>query len=181
VRVPSPVIDQLRQRIERLEAPRRRRDALSFGLDPIDRVLPDGGLAFGALHEVAGGGNGAVNGAAAALFTAGGAARTRGKVLWCLTRPDLFVPAVAQAGLSSSRVIYVECGDDKTVLGCFEEGLRHNGLGAVIAEVARLSMTASRLQHGCNSRRNAPARSASRSGGDDVRPRPPISDSRRRR
>ena len=63
--MPSPVIDQLRQRIERLEAPRRRRDALSFGLDPIDRVLPDGGLAFGALHEVAGGGNGAVNGAAA--------------------------------------------------------------------------------------------------------------------
>jgi len=30
------------------------------------------------------------------------------------------------------------------VLACFEEGLRHAGLGAVIAEVARLSMTASR-------------------------------------
>jgi len=142
--VPSPVIDQLRQRIERLEAPRRRRDALAFGLDAIDRVLPDGGLAFGALHEVAGGGTGAVHGAAAALFTAGVAARTGGKVLWCLTRPDLFAPAVAQAGLSSSRVIYVECGDDKTVLACFEEGLRHKGLGAVVAEVARLSMTASR-------------------------------------
>ena len=142
--MPSPVIDQLRQRIERLEAPRRRRDALAFGLDAIDRVLPDGGLAFGALHEVAGGGTGAVHGAAAALFTAGVAARTGGKVLWCLTRPDLFAPAVAQAGLSSSRVIYVECGDDKTVLACFEEGLRHKGLGAVVAEVARLSMTASR-------------------------------------
>jgi protein ImuA len=47
-------------------------------------------------------------------------------------------------GLSSSRVIYVECGDDTTVLACFEEGLRHKGLGAVVAEVARLSMTASR-------------------------------------
>jgi protein ImuA len=144
VRVPSPVIDQLRQRIERLEDPCRRRDVLAFGLDAIDRVLPDGGLAFGALHEIAGGGNGAVHGAAAALFAAGVAARTRGKVLWCMTRPDLFAPAVAQAGLSSSRVIYVECGDDKTVLACFEEGLRHKGLGAVIAEVARLSMTASR-------------------------------------
>jgi hypothetical protein len=51
---------------------------------------------------------------------------------------------VAQAGLSSSRVIYVECGDDRTVLACFEEGPRHKGLGAVIAEVARLPMTASR-------------------------------------
>ena len=35
-------------------------------------------------------------------------------------------------------------GDEKSVLICFEEGLRHGGLGAVVAEVARLSMTASR-------------------------------------
>jgi hypothetical protein len=42
------------------------------------------------------------------------------------------------------RVIYVEAGDEKSVLICFEEGLRHGGLGAVVAEVARLSMTASR-------------------------------------
>jgi protein ImuA len=42
------------------------------------------------------------------------------------------------------RVIYVEAGDEKSVLICFEEGLRHGSLGAVVAEVARLSMTASR-------------------------------------
>jgi len=30
------------------------------------------------------------------------------------------------------------------VLECFEEGLRHGGFGAVVAEVARLSMTAFR-------------------------------------
>jgi protein ImuA len=41
-------------------------------------------LALGALHEVAGGGNGAIDAAAAALahFAAGIAARTRGRVLW---------------------------------------------------------------------------------------------------
>src|SRR6202040_3838834 len=88
--------------------------------------------------------NGAIDGAAAALFAAGGAARPRGKGLWCLTRPDLFAPALAQAGLMPDRVIYVEAGDEKSVLICFEEGLRHGGLGAVVAEVARLSMTASR-------------------------------------
>jgi hypothetical protein len=78
------------------------------------------------------------------LFAAGIAARTRGKVLWCLTRLDLFAPALAQAGLNSDRVIYLEGGDEKTILACFEEGLRHGGLGAVVAEVARLPMTASR-------------------------------------
>jgi protein ImuA len=142
--VSRAAIDDLRRRIARLAAPRYGRKALSFGLDEIDRVLPGGGLASGALHEVAGGGNGAVHGAAAALFAAGIAARTRGKVLWCLTRADLFAPSLAQVGLSAARVIFAECGDDKTVLACFEEGLRHQGLGAVVAEVARLSMTASR-------------------------------------
>ena len=65
-------------------------------------------------------------------------------MLWCVTRPDLFAPALSQAGLKSDRVIYIEGGDEKTVLACFEEGLRHGGLGAVVAEVARLPMTASR-------------------------------------
>jgi protein ImuA len=138
-------IEELRERIRRLEgAATRRRLVLPFGIKEIDRHLPEGGLALGALHEVAGGGNGAIDGAAAALFAAGIAARTRGKVLWCVTRPDLFAPAIAQAGLLPGRVIYVEAGDEKSILACFEEGLRHGGLGAVVAEVARLSMTASR-------------------------------------
>lgn len=54
-----------------------------------------------------GGGNGAVHGAAAALLAAGIAARTRGKVLWCLTRADLFALSLSQIGLSAARVIYV--------------------------------------------------------------------------
>jgi protein ImuA len=140
-----PIVEELRERIQRLEgAAARRRLVLPFGIKEIDRHLPEGGLALGALHEVAGGGNGAIDGAAAALFAAGIAARTRGKVLWCVTRPDLFAPAIAQAGLVPDRVIYVEAGDEKSILACFEEGLRHGGLGAVVAEVARLSMTASR-------------------------------------
>jgi protein ImuA len=138
------VVEQLQQRIRALEGEKgRSRAALPFGVLAIDRVLPGGGLALGGLHEVAGGGNGAVDGAAAALFAAGIAARTAGKVLWCVTRPDLFAPAIEQAGLPPGRVIYVEAGDEKSVLACFEEGLR-GGFGSVIAEIARLSMTTSR-------------------------------------
>jgi protein ImuA len=140
-----PGIEELRERIRRLEsAAGRRRLVLPFDLNALDRHLPGGGLALGALHEVAGGGHGAIDGAAAALFTAGIAARLGGQVLWCLTRQDLFAPALVQAGLVPDRVIYVEAGDEKSVLICFEEGLRHGGLGVVVAEVARLSMTASR-------------------------------------
>ncbi len=138
-------IDDLRNRILEIEGGARRvRKALPFGVREIDSRLPIGGLGLGALHEVAGGGNGAVDGAAAALFAAGIGARTMGKVLWCITRTDLFAPAIAQVGLAPDRVIYVEAGDEKTLLACFEEGLRHGALGAVIGEVAHLTMTASR-------------------------------------
>jgi hypothetical protein len=55
----------LRERIEQLEGGATRgRATLPFGISAIDGRLPGGGLAFGALHEVAGGGNGAINGAA---------------------------------------------------------------------------------------------------------------------
>ncbi len=142
---PLPVLKALRERIQRLEGGAARpRTALPFGIKAIDQHLPEGGLALGALHEVVGGGNGAIDGAAAALFAAGIAARTRGQVLWCVTRQDLFAPAISQAGLLPDRVVYVEAGDQPSVLACFEEGLRHGGLGAVVAEIARLSMTASR-------------------------------------
>jgi protein ImuA len=144
----NSVLEDLRARVGRLESPpTRERRVLPFGVRPIDEKLPGGGLAVGALHEVAGGGNGAVDGAAAALFAAGIAARTSGQILWCVTRHDLFAAALAQAGLAADRVIYVETGDEKSLLASFEEGARHGGLGAVVAEVSRLSMTSSRRLH----------------------------------
>ena len=89
----QPAIESLRAQIQQIEARNRRaQSVLPFGLAEVDARLPEGGLPLGALHEIAGGANGAVNGAAAALFAAGIAARTRGKVLWCITRPDLFAP-----------------------------------------------------------------------------------------
>lgn len=138
-------VSELRARIARLEGrTAHQRTVLPFGVAAIDRILPEGGLLRGALHEVAGGGGGTVDGAAAALFAAGIAARSGGQVLWCVTRPDLFAPALAQAGLAPGRLIYLEAGDDKMVLACMEEALRHGGPSAVVAEVSRLSMTASR-------------------------------------
>lgn len=138
-------LDSLRQQISALEqGSRSAAGVLPFGVRELDSRLPGGGLSLGALHEVAGGGEEAVDGAAAALFAAGIAARRPGQVLWCVTRPDLFAPAMSQAGLGPGRVIYVEAGDETSLLACFEEGLRHRGLAAVVAETARLSLVASR-------------------------------------
>ena len=145
--MPGPAterLEALKQRIQKLDGSRRAAGVLPFGLEGIDDRLPGGGLALGALHDIAGYGRGAVDGAAAALFAAGIAARTQGQVLWCVTQPDLFAPGLAQAGLSADRLIHVEAGDEKTVLACCEEGLRHGGLGAVVGEVSYLSMIASR-------------------------------------
>ena len=146
----NPRLAELRERIARIESGERRsRCVLPFGLEAVDRRVPGGGLALGALHEVAGGGNGAVHGAAASLFAAGIAARTSGQILWCVTRADLFAPALSQAGLHPDRVIYAEVGDEKAVLACMEEGLRHGGLSAVVGELARLPMVASRRLQLC--------------------------------
>lgn len=143
---PATDLQRLRGEIARLEArdPARLVGVLPFGVAALDARLPGGGLARAALHEVAGGGADVVHGTAAALFAAGVLARAGGPVLWCLTRPDLFAPALQQAGLHPDRVIVVEAGDDTNVLACAEEGLRHGGLGGVVAEVAKLPMTASR-------------------------------------
>ncbi|MGO7788377.1 ImuA family protein [Rhizobium ruizarguesonis] len=138
-------IADLRERISALEGgAAKRRACLPFGVPDIDAVLPGGGLSFGAVHEFAGGGSGTVDGSAAALFAAGIAARTRGPVVWCLTRPDLFFPALAQAGLHAKRVIFVEAGKEEDVLASMEEALSYGGLGAVVGELVRLPMVASR-------------------------------------
>ena len=71
----------LRAEVARIKAHGRVEHAtLPFGVAAIDHVLPGGGLALGALHEVASGGAGVVDGAAAALFAAGIVARLDGWV-----------------------------------------------------------------------------------------------------
>ncbi len=107
--VRAQVLADLRDRISSIEGVGvKKAGCLPFGVADIDAILPSGGLANGALHEFAGGGSGTVDGAAAALFAAGIAARTKAPIVWCLTRPDLFFPALAQVGLHPKRVIFVE-------------------------------------------------------------------------
>jgi len=138
------VLADLRRQIERLDGGLRHRPVVPFGVPALDRGLPGGGLALGALHEVVESGPAAEFAGAATLFIAGIAARLEGPVLWCLNRRDLFAPGLARAGLHPDRVIFAETRRDREILPVMEEGLRERGLAAVIGEVTRLGLTASR-------------------------------------
>lgn len=143
---PPALIEDLRVRIARLERGRAPAHRIAIPLGPaIDAVLPDRGIALGALHDVAGAGPDTEHGAAAVLFVAGILARCRGPVLWVTERADLFAPGLAAAGLHPDRVIYAETGKPDAVLQAVEEGLRHRGLAGVVGELSgRLTLSASR-------------------------------------
>ena len=145
----------LRHRLEALESPFQTRNAgegrtgaaiLPFGVAAIDTALPRGGLALGALHEIAGAGADEEDGATAAAFVAGILVRLLPPrpVLWCLAADDLYGPGLAVCGLPPGRLILLQGRTDKDVLWAMEEGLRSQALAAVVGEVAALSLPASR-------------------------------------
>jgi protein ImuA len=117
---------------------------LPFGIEAVDRRLAGGGLARSALHEVAGARAALADDSTATLFAAAIAARSEGTMLWAFRRRGLYAPGLARVGLSPDRILYAECGCDADVLAVMEEGLRHGGLGAVVGEVGRASMAATR-------------------------------------
>lgn len=126
----------------------RQVPALGFGLPEIDHRLADQGLDGAGLHEVTPAAATLSDDAAAALFVAGIAARfantARGRVLWVVSRFDLYAPGLEQAGLPPGRIIFAEASEDVRVLALMEDGLRHGALAAVIGEVRRATMTATR-------------------------------------
>jgi len=142
-------LPELRERVRRIERPTATaRGVLPFGVAGIDRALPDGGLAQGALHEILGAGGDEEDGALAAAFAAGILGRLTvsgdGMVLWCLPRPDLYGPGLAAHGLDPGRVVLVSTPRDTEILWAMEEGLRAPGIVAVVGEVGTLTATASR-------------------------------------
>jgi protein ImuA len=121
---------------------------LPFGIDAIDDRLAGGGLMLGGLHEAVPATATATDDAAATLFFAGGAACAAAgggrRVLWALPRFDIYAPGLEQAGLAPATLLFVEARDDRNVLAVMEDGVRHGGLAAVVGEVKRADMVATR-------------------------------------
>lgn len=142
----SLVLESLRLHILGIEGACPRAGCIPLGIADIDRALPAGGIANGALHEIAGS-PALADDAAATVFLAGILAQTEGSVIWCLRWRELFAPALYLAGLHPDRVIFVEAGNDAGILCAMEEALRHSGLGGVVGELKKLGTTPSkRLQ-----------------------------------
>jgi len=164
---------ELRERVRRVERPAAAmHGVLPLGVATIDRALPGGGLARGALHEILGAGGDEEDSALAAAFTArilgrlisptspsrslarpgpslsplkGGEGWGEvGVILWCLARPDLYGPGLAAHGLDPGRVVLVRTPRDAEILWAMEEGLRAPGILAVVGEVGTLTAVASR-------------------------------------
>src|SRR5271169_4016162 len=147
------LLPELRERIRRIERPTAAtHGVLPFSIAAIDRVLPGGGLARGALHEILGAGGDEEDGALAAAFAAGILGRLAAQrslagdsmVLWCLPRPDLYGPGLVAHGLDPAHIVLVRAPRDAEILWAMEEGLHAPGIAAVVGEVGSLPMVASR-------------------------------------
>jgi protein ImuA len=116
---PAASISALRERIRQIEQPARH-GVLPFGVAAIDRALPGGGLALGAVHEIIGAGGDEEDGAAAAGFAAGILARLGGG-----TRPTSPSPPLARQVPSLSPL---KGGEGKKAQR-FSLSARHGPLG----------------------------------------------------
>ena len=150
----AAIVDELRRLLPRLERVAGAARVLPFGLDALDAHLPQGGLAVGALHEVAPQQHGDTP--AAFGFLAALLARFTPS-----TRPLLLVTSpraladhgrphghgLRHLGLDPARLILVETKTDKQALWAMEEALRSGVPAAVGGAIAKLDLkTSQRLQ-----------------------------------
>ncbi|MFP4536949.1 MAG: ImuA family protein [Dichotomicrobium sp.] len=145
-------LDALRRKVGALEAAPEANASQSevapapwrFGLADVDAALPDGGLACGALHEIAGDSH--TDMTAAAGFCLGllrllpPLSPTRGAILWVRSRfarrefGALYGHGLSAFDLDPANLLFAETGGAKDALWAIEEGARAGCLKAVIGE-----------------------------------------------
>ncbi|HVJ44403.1 MAG TPA: damage-inducible protein [Dongiaceae bacterium] len=117
---------------------------LPLGLSPIDAHL-GGGLAQGALHEIAGCGPDAELALLPAFFATQLILRHHDqRVIWIAATPDLYGPGLSALGLDPTRLLLVESRQETESLWALEEAARSGAVSLVIGEIDLLDLTASR-------------------------------------
>ena len=134
------MLEELRKKLRALEKPALLEDAagaLPFGIAAIDSVL-GGGLARGALHEIAAASEAHLT--TAAGFTLALAAREHARVCWIAEDMALaesgapYGGGLEAFGLTPERLIAVTAAKPRDLLWAIEEALRCRAIGTVIGE-----------------------------------------------
>ncbi len=133
------LVAELRQRLRQLEQTRRPAGEMSnsTGCEPLDRLLPAGGLSRGGLVEwlAAGEGSGA---SWLALVAARGACHEHGPLVVIDGRGTFYPPAAALAGIELERVLVVRVEQAADEAWALDQALRSTGVGAVFCQSQRL-------------------------------------------
>lgn len=152
-------IQEIEDRPLRMETPESGHSALPrwhFGLEEVDRVLPNGSLHFNALHEVVPDSHRslpAASGFCVALLTRLLASLQRSgrqTVLWCAQANEerefgaFYGPGLLSLGLQPDQLILLSLKREKEVLWAMEEGLRTPSLAAVVGEVRKAGLAPTR-------------------------------------
>jgi protein ImuA len=130
----------LRRAIDAMASPAGdgRKGVVPFGVADLDHAL-DGGLALGALHEIAAARESEI--AAASGLALALAARQKRPVLWIAEDMALvesgmpYGPGLDDLGLAPERLVAVTAAKTRDVLWAMEEALTCRGVGAVIGEI----------------------------------------------
>jgi len=146
------ILEDLRRRISRLDgtpaapsaAQTRPHDVLPFGLDAVDRALPGGGLAVGAVHEVVAADfrdRPAVLGFCATLPARLMATRP-GPMLWCQAAGggdglEPYAPGLGGLGFDPDRITFLTTADERDMLWAMEEALSCAAVAGVVGVPAR--------------------------------------------
>lgn len=140
----AEIVQNLRQQVRRIEGFQAdKRASWAFQVPVIDACLPVGGLPLSCTHEVIS--EGAKGLAAASGFTASLIAQALGPApLFWIMRSGIYPPGLIAYGLKPENIIFVQVSNDKQALWAMEEVLRAKCVGAVVGEVGKLSMIASR-------------------------------------
>lgn len=141
------IIDKLRQDLLAWQGfkPHQPGEGDSFGLGPVEAAFPNGVFPTGAIHEFislcpedTAACGGFIAGLVKTLLQDGGAC------LWISWSRRIYPPALKLFGVDPDRVVFVDVPLLKDLLWVTEEGLKCEGVAAVICEATQMSFMESR-------------------------------------
>jgi protein ImuA len=142
----ADIIKQLQNEILQLQGQKAGEAEASkqLGLGPIECAFPGEIFQRGAIHEFVS--ETPESAACANAFISVLSARLAGSscCMWIGDRCTVFPPALKQFGLEPHRILFVNAAKHKDLLWIFEQALKCEALGTVVAEIPEISFNDSR-------------------------------------